>query len=98
VRIVENSFARGKQGVHAELGLIHKQAISQIRSVFADAFVNPRSRGYRKYDITLRRPTFISAVIAPPVSTERVLRLFPRRRRFYDVQDDLSYGAGAWTI
>jgi hypothetical protein len=24
---------------------------------------------------------------------EAVLRLFPRRRRFYDVQDDLSYGA-----
>jgi hypothetical protein len=90
VRIVENSFARGKQGVHAELGrFIQEQAISQIGSVVADAFVNPRSSGYRKYDITLRRPTFISAVIPTPVSTERT----PRGSRSSVLSKSTSTGA-----
>jgi hypothetical protein len=35
--------------------------------------------------------TGVCGTYAPEV--EAVLRLFPRRRRFYDVQDDLSYGA-----
>lgn len=57
-------------------------------------------RSFAELETTLRAQLGAAQVIvltgvcgtyAPDV--EAILRLFPRRRRFYDVQDDLSYGA-----
>jgi hypothetical protein len=56
-------------------------------------------RSFAEFETTLRARLRATPVIvltgvcgtyAPEV--EAVLRLFPRRRRFYDVQDDPSYG------